>query len=177
MKAEPKVLFSEEALGRRVDELARRISRDYAHVDELLLIGVLRGAFIFLADLSRRLTIPRTVDFIGLAAYPEGSVSGGAVRLILDLRTNIENRHVLIVEDIVDTGATLAYLQEMLEARNPASLKTCALVRKTKGRTVNPPVDYLGFETADEWLVGYGLDYADQFRTLPFIGIIHPPLA
>ena len=170
---EPQVLISQETIARRVDELARQISVDYADDDGLVMIGILRGAFILLADLSRKLTIPRAVDFISVAAYQEGSAAD-AVRLIMDLRTNIKNRPVLIVEDVVDSGATLEYLQEMLKARNPQSFRTCALLRKTRDRAANPRVDYLGFETADDWLVGYGLDYADQFRTLPYIGVIHP---
>jgi hypoxanthine phosphoribosyltransferase len=171
----PRVLFSEAAIARRVEELAAQISGDYAAVNDLLMIGVLRGAFIFLADLSRQLTVSRTIDFISVAAYPHGSTPAGAVRLILDLRSDLRGRHALIVEDIVDSGRTLAYLQHMLAARAPASLKTCALLRKRRDRAVHPYVDYLGFETADEWLVGYGLDYADRFRTLPYIGVIVPP--
>ncbi len=171
----PKVLFTEEAIRGRVDELAKQIGRDYADADELILVGVLRGAFVFLADLARRLTIPRRVDFIAVASYADSTSPTGAVRLIMDLRISIEGKHVLIVEDIVDTGATLAYLMDMLRARHPASLRSCALLYKTKHRDVEVNVDYLGFEIPDDWVVGYGLDYADQYRTLPHIGVIHPP--
>lgn len=165
----PRVLIPEETVSRRVDELARQISLDYAGKGEVLLVGVLKGAFIFLADLCRRLTIPRRVDFIAVSSYGDKTVSSGSVRLMLDLRGDIRDRHVLIVEDIIDTGSTLAYLQELLRLRGPASLKTCAFLRKSKG---GPPVDYFGFEIADDWVVGYGLDYADAFRTLPYIGVL-----
>jgi hypoxanthine phosphoribosyltransferase len=168
----PRVLFTEETIARRVAELAERISRDYAGKGEILLIGVLKGAFIFLSDLSRRLEIPRRVDFIAVASYGDRTVSSGAVRLVLDVRSDLRGRHVLIVEDIVDTGLTLAYLHNLLGLRGPASLKTCALVRKAKARDRTPAVDYLGFEIGDEWVVGYGLDYADHFRTLPYIGVL-----
>ena len=165
----PRVLLSEETISKRVDELARQISVDYAGKGDVLLVGVLKGSFIFLADLSRKLTIPRRVDFIAVSSYGDKTVSSGSVRLVLDLRGDIRDRHVLIVEDIVDTGTTLAYLLELLRLRGPASVKTCAFLRKSKG---GPPVDYVGFEIADDWVVGYGLDYADAYRTLPFIGVL-----
>ena len=166
---EPRVLFTEQAIQKRVAELARQISVDYAEKGDVLLVGVLKGAFIFLADLCRRMTVPRRVDFIAVSSYGDKTVSSGTVRLVLDLRGDVRDRHVLIVEDIVDTGTTLKYLQELLRLRGPASLKTCAFLRKEKG---GPPVDYVGFEIADEWVVGYGLDYADAYRTLPFIGVL-----
>jgi hypoxanthine phosphoribosyltransferase len=168
----PAVLISEEAIAQRVRELAARISADYATTGEVLLVGVLRGAFIFLADLSRRLTVPRRVDFIALSAYQGAGTAPGAVRLLMDLRTNVAGRHVLVVEDIVDTGHTLRYLLDTLQTRQPASLRTCALVRKPARREVEVPVDYLGFDIPDRWVVGYGLDYNDQWRTLPYIGVI-----
>lgn len=168
----PPSIISETSIAGRVEELGRRISSDYSGVDELLLVGVLRGAFIFLADLSRKLTIPRRVDFIALSAYGGTDTAPGPVRLLMDLRTNIAGRHVLVVEDIVDTGRTLRYLLDTLGARGPASLKTCVLVRKPARAEVEVPVDYLGFEIPDEWVAGYGLDYADQFRTLPYIGVV-----
>lgn len=171
----PEVLISEAEISRRVDELARRIDRDYAGVDDLLMVGVLRGAFIFLADLSRRLTIPRSVDFIALSSYGTGTEPSGAVRLIMDLRKPIEGRHVLVVEDIVDTGYTLAYLLDNLKARKPASLKSIALVRKPDRLKVDVAPDYLGFDIRDVWGVGYGLDLADCWRCLPYIGQVEPP--
>ena len=171
----PQILISEADISRRVDELARQIDRDYAGVDDLLMVGVLRGAFIFLSDLSRRLTLPRSIDFIALSSYDggteaTGSQSTGAVRLIMDLRKPIENRHVLVVEDIVDTGYTLAYLLETFRARHPASLKSIALVRKPDRLKVDIAPDYLGFDIPDVWVVGYGLDLADRWRCLPYIG-------
>jgi hypoxanthine phosphoribosyltransferase len=171
---EPEILISEADISRRVDELARQIDRDYAGVDDLLMVGVLRGAFIFLADLSRRLTIPRTVDFIALSSYGAGTEPSGAVRLIMDLRKPIEGCHVLVVEDIVDTGYTLAYLLETLRARKPASLKSIALVRKPDRLKVDVAPDYLGFDIQDVWGVGYGLDLADRWRCLPYIGRVDP---
>lgn len=168
---EPKVLITEEAIRRRVAELGRRISGDYAQVENLLLVGVLRGCFIFLADLSRVLTIPRSVDFIAVSHYDTNDVSTGPVRLNMDLRTDIAGKHVLIVEDIVDTGLTLGYLMSLLIPRRPASLKCCALVCKPTCLKTDVRIDYLGFEIPDVWVVGYGLDYRDLYRTLPYIGI------
>ncbi len=170
----PVVLISEEEIQSRVLELAEQISADYDENDELVLVGVLKGSFIFLADLSRRLTIPRTIEFIAVSSYGSGSRSTGAVRLVMDVRGNIEGKHVLIVEDIVDTGHTLKYLIGMLESHRPASVRTCALVRKAEKRRGRRQVDYLGFDIGDEWVVGYGLDYAEQNRTLPYIGVVSP---
>ena len=170
----PVVLISEEEIQQRVAVLAERISADYADDEDLVLIGVLKGSFIFLADLSRKLTIPRTIEFIAVSSYGSGSRSSGAVRLVMDVRGNIEEKHVLIVEDIVDTGHTLKYLTGMLESHRPASVKTCALVRKVERAEVDVDVDYLGFDIGDEWVVGYGLDYAEQNRTLPYIGVVTP---
>lgn len=171
---DPEILISAEDIEARVDELAAQISADYADEGELVLVGVLKGAFIFLADLSRKLTIPRCIEFIAVSSYEHGSVPSGAVRLVMDVRVSIEGRHVLIVEDIVDTGQTLHYLINMLESRRPASIRTCALVRKEHKTEVDIEVDYLGFTIGDEWVVGYGLDFAEQDRTLPYIGIVHP---
>jgi hypoxanthine phosphoribosyltransferase len=136
-------------------------------VDDLLLVGVLRGCFIFLADLSRRLTISRSVDFISLAAYGRSTAVSGAVRLVMDLRADVRGRHVLVVEDIVDTGHTLDYLLSLLRPRGPASLKTCALLRKPARMRKGVRIDYLGFDVPDVWVVGYGLDYRDRHRALP----------
>lgn len=158
-----------------MSELAGQISHDYAATTELSLVGVLKGAFIFVADLSRRLTIPRTVDFIAVASYGKRGTKSGAVRLVMDLRESIEDKDVLVVEDIVDTGRTLAYLLDLIHTRKPASLRTCALVRKKERAEVDVHIDYLGFDIPDVWAVGYGLDYAEQFRTLPYIGALEPP--
>jgi len=170
----PEVLISEEEIQARVLELAAEISADYADADDLVMVGVLKGSFIFLADLSRRLSIPRTIEFIAVSSYGNGSVSSGAVRLVMDVRGNIEGKHVLIVEDIVDTGHTLKYLIGMMKSHRPASVKTAALVRKAESAEVEVTIDYLGFDIGDEWVVGYGLDFAEQNRTLPYIGHIKP---
>lgn len=171
---DPKPMISEAAIEARVLELAEQISKDYENCGELVLVGVLKGAFIFLADLSRQLTIPRVIEFIAVSSYGSGSRSSGAVRLVMDVRGNIEDKHVLIVEDIVDTGHTLKYLIGILDSHGPASVKTCALVRKAERAEVEVDVDYLGFDIPDEWVVGYGLDYAEKNRTLPYIGVVTP---
>jgi hypoxanthine phosphoribosyltransferase len=169
----PQVLLSEEDIQRRVRELAEAIEDDYAGADEVLLLGVLRGAFIFLADLARRLRIPRRIDFIALSSYENGSEFAGGVRLIMDSRISVTGKHVLIVEDILDSGRTLSYLLETFEARHPASLRSCVLVRKP-GQEVPISVDYVGFDIPDEWVVGYGLDFGDHYRALPYIGVVEP---
>lgn len=170
----PPALISERRIAERVAELARQISADYADVEELLLVGVLRGAFIFLADLARRLDVPCSIDFMALSHYEHGSTPSAGVRLIMDLRVPIAGRHVLLVEDIVDSGETLAYLRRMLEARRPASLKICALTRKPDRLTSEVRLDYVGFDIPDAWVVGYGLDYDNRFRALPYIGMLKP---
>lgn len=170
----PKVLVSEQQIQDRVGELAKKISTDYADKGDLVMIGVLKGSFIFLADLSRKLVIPRTIEFIAVSSYGDGSVSSGAVRLVMDVRGDIEGKHVLIVEDIVDTGHTLKYLIGMLQSHRPASVSTAALVRKAESAEVEVTIDYLGFDIGNEWVVGYGLDYAEKHRTLPYIGVITP---
>lgn len=172
--SDPEILISEQDIDARVDELAAQISSDYADEGELVLIGVLKGAFIFLADLSRRLTIPRHIEFLAVSSYEHGNVPSGAVRLVMDVRASIAGRHVLIVEDIVDTGHTLHYLIDMLESRGPASVRTCALLHKEHKTEVDIEVDYQGFAIGDEWVVGYGLDFAERDRTLPYIGVVHP---
>lgn len=167
-----RILIDEVTIQQRVEELTAAISEDYADVDELLLVGILKGAFIFLADLTRCLDIPHVVDFMALSSYGMSAVTTGAVRIIMDLRQPIEGKHVLIVEDIVDTGLTLDYLYKTLKSRKPASLRSCVLLDKTSRRQVDVPIDYLGFEIPDVWVVGYGLDYADRHRTLPYIGVL-----
>ena len=169
-----KVLIGEAQIRARVVELGAQISHDYRDAGEVMMVGILKGSFIFLADLARALTIPRRVDFLSISSYGMRGNKAGALRLILDLREPIRNRDVLVVEDIVDTGHTLAYLLEMLAARHPASLKTCALVTKPSRRERDVPLDYVGFEIPDAWVVGYGLDYKDRYRTLSYIGVIEP---
>lgn len=171
----PEVLISEERIRTRIGELAGKIDADCAGAHDLLLVGVLRGAFVFLADLARRLTVPHAIDFIALSSYDGASTDpSGAVRLIMDLRSAIAGRDVLVVEDIVDTGHTLSYLLETFTARHPASLRSCALVRKPERAEVAVEPDYLGFDIPDVWVVGYGLDYNDRYRTLPYIGVVEP---
>jgi hypoxanthine phosphoribosyltransferase len=162
-----RILVPTDVIQRRVKELADQISAEYQQAGQIHLVGILKGAFIFLADLTRQLSIPHTVDFMALSSYGKTTTSG-AVRILMDLREPIENRHVIIVEDILDTGNTLEYLCHSLQGRSPASLKTCILTRKLRdGLTTQ--VDYLGFEIPDVWVVGYGLDYAERYRTLPYI--------
>lgn len=169
-----RILIESKQIDARVRELAVQISANYAGSDGLVLIGVLKGAFMFMADLTRCLTVPHQVDFIALSSYNKGVESQGAVRLIMDTRVNVTGRDVLIIEDIVDTGFTLEYLLRTFRARQPASLRACVLLSKPDRRRVDVPVDYTGFTIPDEWLVGYGLDFADRFRTLPYIAVLKP---
>jgi hypoxanthine phosphoribosyltransferase len=162
-----RILVPEETIQAHVRVLAHQISQDYADVQRLYMVGVLRGAFIFLADLVRHLTIPHVVDFMSVSSYGKTAVSG-EVRIVLDLREPIAGEHVLIVEDIVDSGKTLSYLYNTLLGRQPASLRTCTLVRKRREH-LDVPVHYQGFNIPDVWVVGYGLDFADCHRTLPYI--------
>ncbi len=167
-----RVLVPADVIQSRVTELARQIDADYAQAGNLLLVGILKGAFIFMADLTRQLRLPHIVDFMALTSYGK-SATLGEVRILMDLREPIEDQHVLIVEDIIDSGHTLAYLHRLLKDRQPASVRTCVMVRKQR-RQVETPVDYLGFEIPDVWVVGYGLDYADRYRTLPYIAELKP---
>lgn len=167
-------MISEADILSRVDELAAQISSDYADRSGIVLVGVLKGSFIFLADLARRLTIPRTIEFIAVSSYGSASTQTGAVRLLMDVRGSIEDKHVIIVEDIVDTGHTLHYLMGIMDSHRPASVKTCSLLHKPARSEVEVDIDYVGFTIPDEWVVGYGLDYAERDRTLPYIGIVHP---
>jgi len=162
-----RILIPTEVIQKRVKELAEQISNDFSHADPLYLIGILKGAFIFLADLTRQMQIPHRVDFMAVSSYGKTTVSG-AVRILMDLREPIEGQHVMIIEDILDSGQTMNYLYRVLKERNPASLNTCVLLRKDR-HSLEAPIDYLGFEIPDVWVVGYGLDFADRHRTLPFI--------
>ena len=162
------VSTSKEEIDVRVSELGAQISEEYANSESLYIIGILKGAFIFLADLARKITIPHKVDFMALSSYGATTESTGEVRIIMDLRQPIVGEDVLIVEDIVDSGNTLHYLQRLLKGRQPATLKTCALVRKERN-SIQVQVDYLGFTIPNVWVVGYGLDFAETYRTLPNI--------
>lgn len=167
-----RILVSEEQIQSRVKELADQISHDYSKVDQIFMIGILKGAFIFLADLCRQLKVSHVVDFMAVSSYGK-TTNTGAVRLIMDLREPIDGQHAIIVEDIADSGKTLKYLYQVLKWHNPASLKTCVLLRKNKDN-LDVPINYLGFEIPNAWVVGYGLDYADHYRTLPYIAELKP---
>jgi hypoxanthine phosphoribosyltransferase len=165
------VLIEEDALQRRVSELGDEISQDYAGRD-LLLVGVLKGAVFFMSDLMRRLTIPCEIDFMAISSYGAGTDSSGVVRILKDLDINIEGRDVLVVEDIIDSGLTLSYLMRNLESRQPASLEICALLTKPGRREIDVPVRYVGFEIPNRFVVGYGLDFAERYRNLPYVGVL-----
>jgi len=168
------ILVSEDQLQARVAELGAEISRDYAGED-LLLVCILRGGVMFLADLMRRLTIPHAIDFMAVASYgARARASSGQVRILFDINQNIEGRHVLVVEDIVDTGHTVAAVLEILATRRPASLQICSLLDKSERREVVVPLHYRGFEIPNKFVFGYGLDLDEYFRNLPFIGVVKP---
>ena len=167
------VLVDREALAARVDELAAQITADYAG-KELLLVGVLKGAVFFMADLARRIDLPVALDFMAVSSYGSSTDSSGVVRILKDLDLEIADRHVLIVEDIIDSGLTLSYLLKNLRSRKPASLEICALLTKPSRRRTEIPCRYVGFEIPDKFVVGYGLDLADHFRTLDYIGVLTP---
>ena len=168
------VLVTAEELQRRVAELGEQISRDYAG-RPLLLVGVLKGAVFFLSDLMRFIDIPVEVDFMAVASYGSATDSSGVVRILKDLDAAIEDRDVLIVEDIVDSGLTLQYLLRNLGSRNPRTLEVCALLTKPERRKVDLPTRYIGFEIPDKFVVGYGLDYAERHRNLPFVAVLESP--
>jgi hypoxanthine phosphoribosyltransferase len=166
-----RVLISQEEIAARVMELAGAISRDYAG-KEPLLIAVLKGAVVFLADLMRASTIPLSCDFMAVSSYGAGSRSSGVVKITSDLSVSIENRHVLLVEDIIDTGRTVSYLKRNLQTRHPADLKICALLDKMERRQADVALDYVGFTIPNQFVVGYGLDYAGLYRNLPYIAVL-----
>jgi len=174
-QAVTEVLIDRDVLQRRIEELGEEISTDYAGRD-LLLIGVLKGAVFFMADLMRNLTIPCEIDFMAISSYGAATDSSGIVRILKDLDINIEGRHVLIVEDIIDSGLTLSYLMRNLESREPASLDVCCLLTKPERREVDVPVRYTGFEIPNKFVIGYGLDFAERYRNLPYVGVLHPEL-
>jgi hypoxanthine phosphoribosyltransferase len=165
------ILVQPDELEHRVRELGAEISRDYAGRD-LLLIGVLKGAVFFLADVMRQISIPCEVDFMAVSSYGSATDSSGVVRILKDLDTPIDGRHVLIVEDIVDSGLTLQYLLRNLGARNPASLEVCALLTKPSRRKVELPIRFTGFEIPDRFAIGYGLDHAERYRNLPYVAAL-----
>jgi hypoxanthine phosphoribosyltransferase len=165
-------LFGAEEIRGKVEELARRINEDYADRAPLLLIGILKGAFIFLADLARLIEVPVQFDFMALSSYGSATKTSGVVRIRKDLDAEINGRHILIVEDIIDTGLTLSYLQRNLSARGAASVEICALLNKRAANKVDVPIKYEGFSIPDVFVVGYGLDYAERYRNLPYIATL-----
>jgi hypoxanthine phosphoribosyltransferase len=169
------VLIDDEALQRRIRELGEEISGDYVGRD-LLLVGVLKGAVFFMSDLMRQITVPCEIDFMAISSYGASTDSSGVVRILKDLDINIEGRQVLIVEDIIDSGLTLSYLVRTLEAREPASLEVCALLTKPERRQIDVAVRYVGFEIPNRFVIGYGLDFAERYRNLPYVGVLNPEL-
>ena len=167
-----KILLSSEQIQARVCELGEQIVRDYMPLGDLLLVGVLKGCMMFMVDLARAIPFPLGIDFIATSSYGHSTESSGVVRVLKDLDTDIAGRQVLIVEDIIDSGLTLAYLRSQLLRRNPAGLRVCALLNKPDRREADVPVDYLGFDIPNEFVVGYGLDYGERYRNLPYIGVL-----
>ena len=169
------ILIGEQELQARIAELGVEISKDYAGRD-LLLIGVLKGAVFFLADLMRELTVPCEIDFMAISSYGAGTDSSGVVRILKDLDINISGRDVLVVEDIIDSGLTLSYLMRSLRARKPSTVEICALLTKPERREVEVPVRYTGFEIPNKFVIGYGLDFDERYRNLPYVAVLHPDL-
>ena len=170
----PVEIISAAAIAARVEDLGRDIDKGLPP-GPMTVVGVLRGAFIFMADLVRAVPRPMTCDFLAVRSYGDATVSSGVVEITRDISTPIAGRHVLLVEDIVDTGLTLKYLVDLLSARGPATLHTCALLSKPSRRRIEVPVDFIGFEVPDEFVVGYGLDFAERYRNLPFIAVVKDP--
>ena len=174
-RAVGEILIDSDGLRARIAELGEEISAHYAGQD-LLLIGVLKGAVFFMADLMRHLTVPCEVDFMAISSYGAQTDSSGVVRILKDLDINIEGRNVLVVEDIIDSGLTLSYLRRTLGARKPASLEICTLLTKPERREVEVPVRYVGFEIPNRFVIGYGLDFAERYRNLPYVGVLSDDL-
>ena len=169
----PNVMLIAKQIQDRIVALAAEISRDYPPGEDLHLVAILKGAFLFLGDLIRVMDRNVTIDFMAVSSYAKGTTSSGEVRMIKDLDSGLEGRNVIIVEDIVDTGLTLAYLQEILHARNPKTLRTACLLSKPSRRKIDVKVEYVGFTIEDRFVVGYGLDYAEKYRNLPYIGVLN----
>ena len=170
-----KVLYSEEDLQKIVQRVGKQISEDYQNKN-LLLVSVLKGSVVFMADLMRSITVPYEVDFMSVSSYGAGVKTSGVVKIIKDLDNPVEGLDLVIVEDILDSGLTLSYIREMLEQRNPHSIKICTLLDKPERRSVDVETDYCGFVIPDKFVVGYGLDYAEKYRNLPFIGVLKPEI-
>ncbi len=170
------VLIDEADLQTRIQAIAEEITADYDGIPDLLMICVLKGGYMFLSDLSRALKRPHTIDFMGISSYGSGTKSSGAVQIIMDLKQPITGRHVLIVEDIIDSGRTLDYMRRNLLARSPASLRICSLLNKPSRREIDVHVEYIGFDIPDEFVVGYGLDFDELYRNLPCIAVLKPAI-
>ncbi|CUH92077.1 hypoxanthine phosphoribosyltransferase [Herbinix luporum] len=166
-----KILFDEAVLAKRIGELGEEISKDFAN-EEVMLVGILKGASVFMSDLIRKISIPAYIDYMVVSSYGNSAETSGVVRIIKDLEDNIEGKNIIIVEDIIDTGLTLAYLKKNLLNRNPKSLKICTLLDKPSRRQKEIAIDYKGFEVPDEFIIGYGIDYAEKYRNLPFVGVL-----
>lgn len=166
-----RILYSEEQINERVKELADQINQDYFG-KKLLVIGILKGAFMFMSDLCKRLEVNHRVDFMALSSYGDKSVSNGSVGIVMDIRSDINDKNVLIVEDIIDTGYTMDFLLNLLKSRNPTSVEICSFLRKKESLKKDVPIKYLGFDVPNYWIVGYGLDLAEELRTLPFIATV-----
>lgn len=169
-----KVLISEAELQTRIANLASEMNAIYTDDDLPILVCILKGAFMFLADLTRHLDFRHEIDFMEISSYGSGTTSSGSVRILLDLASDIKERNVVIVEDIVDTGNTLTYILRNFAARKPASVRVATLLSKPSRREIDVPIDFVGFEVPDEFVMGYGLDYAQQYRNIPFIGVLKP---
>lgn len=167
------ILYTEEQIARRVAELGAEISRDYEG-KSIVLVGVLNGAVVFLSDLMRHIAVPVSMDLVAISSYGSSTSTSGVVRIMKDLDSSVESQHVLVVEDIVDTGLTLNYLIDYMRSRNPASVKVVAMFSKPSRHKVKVQIDYLGFEVPDEFVVGYGLDYAQRYRNLPCVAVLKP---
>ncbi|MEG0375000.1 MAG: hypoxanthine phosphoribosyltransferase [Raoultibacter sp.] len=175
------VLFSEQDIAHRVAEIGAQITQDYADVvaqdgQGIVLISVLRGAAIFMADLARKIELPIEMDYMAISSYGNGAKSSGVVRILKDLSSQVEGRHIVIAEDILDSGLTLTYLMKNLSARNPASIEVATLLRKKTLQQAKIDCKYIGFECPDQFIVGYGLDYAERYRNLPYVGVLKPEL-
>lgn len=166
------VLISEQEVDARIEELGRQISEDYAG-KEVHLICILKGSVFFTCELAKRITVPVSLDFMSVSSYGDGTVSSGRVKIAKDLDESIEGKEVIIIEDIIDSGRTLHNLMDLLQKRNPSSLKLCTLLDKPDRRVMDVKMDYVGFVIPDEFVVGYGLDYAQKYRNLPYVGVVH----
>jgi hypoxanthine phosphoribosyltransferase len=169
-----RILITEDEIQERIAELAAEMNAIYSDEDLPILVCILKGAFLFLADLTRDLTFRHEIDFMEISSYGRGTSSTGVVRILLDLASSIEGRHVIIVEDIVDTGHTLNYILRNFASRNPASVRVASLLNKPSRREIDVPVDFVGFEIPNEFVMGYGLDFAEQYRNVPYIGVLKP---